>query len=196
VLILVRHGQTPANAQGLFQGRLDPPLSERGRRQAAALAGLLPADARVVTSPLRRARETADAWGRPYEIDEQWVELDYGALDGTPLRDLPEAAWRQWRTDPTFVPAGGESIAALGERVRAACAALADEARTRDVVVVTHVSPVKAAVAWALGVGDEATWRMFVKVASVARLTVDAAGPRLESFNVVPAVADLSADFS
>ena len=54
VLVFVRHGQTEANARGLLLGRADPPLSELGRRQAAALAARVPATARVVASPLTR----------------------------------------------------------------------------------------------------------------------------------------------
>ena len=61
MLILVRHGETAANAGHRMQGRIDLPLNERGRRQAAALAGVAGDAALVVCSPLRRARETAAA---------------------------------------------------------------------------------------------------------------------------------------
>jgi broad specificity phosphatase PhoE len=183
MLLLVRHGRTDANAQDLLLGRADPSLSEEGRAQAAALARSVPPDARVIASPLRRTRETAEAFGRPVELDERWIELDYGELDGVPLRDVPVDMWREWRSDPTFVPPGGESLATLGVRVRAACADLVDEVRARDVVVVTHVSPIKAGIAWALGAGDELAWRLFVQVASVARIGVDQWGPSLRSFN-------------
>jgi broad specificity phosphatase PhoE len=183
VLILVRHGRTDANARGLLLGRLDPPLSDEGREQAAALAPRIPPAARVVSSPLRRARETAAAFGRPVEVDDRWIELDYGALDGTPLRDVPPELWSEWRSDPAFVPSGGESLVALGERVRGACAALADEARTSDVVVVSHVSPIKAAIAWAIGAGDELSWRLFIEVASIARIGIDERGATLRSLN-------------
>jgi broad specificity phosphatase PhoE len=183
VLVLVRHGQTEANARGLLLGRADPPLSELGRRQAAALAAHVPADARVVASPLVRTRETADAFGRPVDVDERWIELDYGTIDGTPVADVPADVWRAWRADPHFVPAGGESMAALGIRVRAACEELIDEARDRDVVVVSHVSPIKAAVGWALGTGDDVTWHLFVRVASIARVAIGPWGPSLHSFN-------------
>ena len=76
MLVLVRHGQTDANARGLLLGRADPPLSELGRRQAEALAALVPGAARVVASPLIRTVETASAFGRPVEIDDRWIELD------------------------------------------------------------------------------------------------------------------------
>jgi broad specificity phosphatase PhoE len=189
MLHLIRHGRTDANAQGLLLGRADPPLSEEGRRQAAALAAMVPPDARVVSSPLRRTRETAEAFGVPVEIDDRWIELDYGDLDGTPLRDVPTDLWRQWRADPTFIPPGGESLTALGARVRLACDGLVDEARERDVVVVSHVSPIKAAIAWAIGAGDELSWRLFVQVASVARIAVDQWGTTLRSMNELPASA-------
>ena len=183
MLVLVRHGQTEANARGLLQGRVDLPLSDLGRRQAAALATIVPADARVVASPLLRARETAAAFGRDVEVDARWVELDYGELDGRPIGDVPPEVWTAWRADPHFVPPGGESLVTLGTRVRGACEELLDEARRRDVVVVSHVSPIKAAIGWALGVGDEVGWRLFVQVASITRIAVGPGGPSLVSFN-------------
>jgi broad specificity phosphatase PhoE len=183
MLLLVRHGRTDANAQGLLLGRADPPLSDEGRAQAAALAAIIPRDARVVSSPLLRTRQTAQAFGLPVELDERWIELDYGELDGTPLRQVPPGLWREWRADPTFTPPGGESLAELGVRVRAACADLVDEVRDGDVVVVSHVSPIKAGIAWALGAGDELAWRLNVQVASIARIGVDQWGPSLRSFN-------------
>ena len=183
MLIVVRHGRTQANASGLLLGRrLDPALDDLGRTQAVALAGALPA-ARVISSPLRRTRETAEAFGRPVEIDERWIELDYGDLDGTPLRDVPADVWRAWRADPAWTPPGGESLIALGERVREACAALAAEAAESDVIVVTHVSPVKAALAWALGVGDEISFRAFVAPGSITTIATNGAHPSLHSFN-------------
>ena len=186
MLYLVRHGQTAANASGRLQGRADPPLSALGRRQAAALRSIVPPGARVVSSPLARARETAAALSDAVTVDDRWIELDYGRFDGLPVADVPTATWRAWRSDPGFVPPGGESLATLGVRVREACAELTDEVGHADVVVVSHVSPIKAAVAWALGVGDDVAWRMFVELASVATVAVEDWGPALRSFNRVP----------
>jgi broad specificity phosphatase PhoE len=185
VLVLVRHGQTDANARGLLLGRADPPLSELGCRQAAALAARVPEEARVIASPLSRTVETARAFGRPVETDERWIELDYGSFDGRPVADVPGEIWRAWRADPHYVPGGGESLAALGIRVREACEELLEEARARDVIVVSHVSPIKAALAWALSVGDEVAWHLFVQVASIARVAIGQWGPALHSFNEV-----------
>jgi broad specificity phosphatase PhoE len=176
VLILARHGRTDANARGLLLGRLDPPLDEVGERQAAALRAAVAGAARVVCSPLLRTRQTAEALGLPLTVDERWIEVDYGVLDGTALRDVPPDLWSRWTADVSFAPEGGESLVDLGVRVRAACEELADECAERDVVVVTHVSPLKAAAAWALGVGDEVAWHLYAAPAAVSRIAT--AGPR------------------
>jgi broad specificity phosphatase PhoE len=183
VLIVVRHGRTEANATGVLLGRRDLPLDELGRRQAAAVVPLVAGARRVVSSPLRRARDTAAALGLPVSVDERFVELDYGALEGTPLVDVPADLWARWQADLDWAPEGGESIGALGSRVREACEALVEEAAEHDVVVVTHVSPVKATAAWALGVADDVSWRMYVAPASITRVAV---APRraLHAFNV------------
>lgn len=183
MLFLVRHGQTGANAAGLLLGRADPPLTELGRRQAMAIAGALPAPARIVSSPLRRARDTAAAFGPAVEIDERWVEMDYGELDGRPVASVSADLWSRWRTHLDFAPSGGESLAAVGERVRRACTELAESANGADVVVVSHVSPIKAAIAWALGVTDAVAWRMYVEDAAVARVDMGPPAPLLMSFN-------------
>jgi broad specificity phosphatase PhoE len=198
VLILVRHGQTDANARRLLLGRADPPLNETGLRQARALAAALPRQARIVSSPLTRARHTAAvlAGAAPgwmdvdgVEVDERWIEMDYGELDCRPAAALDERSWRRWQQDPHFVPAGGESLAAVCSRVREACDELADDAARRDVVVVSHVSPIKAAITWALGVGDEVGWRMFLADAAVCKIDTSGPAPLLLAFNA-PTLVD------
>lgn len=199
MLILVRHGQTEANARGLLLGRADPPLTDTGYRQARSLAAALPTPARIVTSPLKRARQTAEVLaavspgtaggGIAVEVDPRWIEMDYGSLDCRPASALDAASWQAWRDDPEFVPADGESLASVGERVREACEALAADAAQHDVVVVSHVSPIKAAVAWAMGVGDEVAWRMFLSDAAVSRIDTRGPTPVLLAFNDACAAA-------
>jgi broad specificity phosphatase PhoE len=182
-LYLLRHGRTAANAGGLLLGRADPVLDDLGQAQAAALASVVTAPARVISSPLQRCRSTAAVFGVPVEVDERWIELDYGDWDQQPLGSLPAGAWEQWRADLDFRPPGGETLAELGRRVRAACAEVAADAASGDVVIVTHVSPLKAALAWALGVGDEISWRLHVQPASVSRVGIRPQGPVLLTFN-------------
>jgi probable phosphoglycerate mutase len=185
MLIIVRHGQTAANASGLLLGRADPELNDVGRAQARALARALPA-ATVISSPLRRAVETARAISPDVSIDERWIELDYGTYDGEPISSVPSEVWSSWRSDPEFTPPGGESLRALRARVEDALEEWSARDDGRDVVVVTHVSPIKAAVGWALGVDDQVNWRTHVTPGSITRI---GPGPVLRSFNEVVAGA-------
>jgi broad specificity phosphatase PhoE len=187
MIVLVRHGQTAANASGLLLGRADPPLTELGHRQAEAVARVVTSPAAVISSPLLRARQTAAAFGLPVTVDERWAELDYGEYDGRPFDAVPAEEWDRWRHDAHFAPPGGESLADLGRRVRSVCADLAATpaaaSTSEQVVVVSHVSPVKAAVAWALDAGDELAWRLYCAVASISRVAVTERGPVLHSYN-------------
>jgi broad specificity phosphatase PhoE len=183
VLLIVRHGQTAENVRGVLLGRADPPLTDAGRGQGRALAIALPVPTRVVSSPLQRARHTAESFGLPVEIDERWIELDYGDFDGQAPSELSRAMWERWRGDAAYAPPGGESLVQVGARVRSACDELAAVAAQSTVVVVTHVSPIKAAIAWALGVPDEVAWRMYVEDASVSRIDIEPAGPIVRWFN-------------
>jgi broad specificity phosphatase PhoE len=184
MLYLVRHGRTAQNAAGQLLGRMDVPLDELGRRQARALGqvGRLRGAARVVSSPLARARDTAAALGPPVTVDDRWAELDYGIYDGSELSSAGEL-WAHWGQDLGYAPPEGESIAAMGQRVRKACEEMWEETLDSDVVVVSHVSPIKAAVAWALGVDDEICWRTFLDVASVTVVGSSRGSPTLRSFN-------------
>jgi broad specificity phosphatase PhoE len=183
MLVVVRHGRTEANASGLLLGRLDVELDEVGLEQAARIAEAVAGASRVIASPLRRAQETAAALGRPVETDGRWIELDYGEFDGLPARDVGAEVWARWRSDVSYCPPGGESLLTLHHRVAGACQELLAEAAEVDVVVVSHVSPIKAAVAWALGAGMETAWRTHLDQASISRLAAGSGGPILRSFN-------------
>lgn len=184
MLIMLRHGRTKANASGLLQGRIDPELDELGVQQAAAAAGLIGNVDRVIASPLVRAQQTASALGLAVETDERFIELNYGEWEGRPVKDVPAETWAEWRADLNFRPPGGETLAELGERVRNGLADLAAQAVNSNIVVVSHVSPIKASVAWALGVGDDVTWRLYLGQASICRIATTLDSARLLEFNV------------
>jgi probable phosphoglycerate mutase len=186
MLLLVRHGQTAVNSEGRLQGRIDAPLTDLGREQArrvaAAITPLRPRA--VVTSPLRRARDTAaaiaESIGLAVEVDERLTELHYGEWDGVRIAELPDGAFARWRADVTFAPPGGESIPAVRARVVPCIEELLD--REDVTVAVSHVTPIKAAVAWALGAGDDVSWRLHLELASISRLDRRGATPVVHSF--------------
>ncbi len=99
------------------------------------------------------------------------------------MREVPDAVWRGWRTDTTFAPEGGESYAALDSRVRSALVELTPRIQDRDVVVVSHVSPIKAAVAWALHATTDIMFHCYLAQASLCRIDMGFFGPILRSFN-------------
>jgi probable phosphoglycerate mutase len=129
---LVRHGQTERSAKSAYSGRLDVPLTQAGREQARRVAQQLIGagiDA-VVTSPLVRARDTAQAIagaaGVPLTVDERLIEVDYGPFEGLDrdgARAQLGAPFEAWRADPFGAPvAGMEPLAAALERARGATA--------------------------------------------------------------------------
>ena len=123
-------------------------------------------------------------------MDERWVEVDYGEFECQPLGDIPADVWQRWMADRHFRPEGGETLAEVDVRVGEACdelfAAAGAGARRRegDVVVVSHVTPIKAAVAWALGTPD-LYWRLHLRTASVTRIGWNRDAPILHGFNEV-----------
>ena len=134
----LRHGETDWNAQGRSQGRTDVPLNPTGIAQAQAAAALLRhrGIAAIVSSPLSRARDTADvvaaALGQPVTVITELQEVSFGANEG-------RAMGQEWFDDwvaGKFTPAGGESFAAL--RVRAAGAIAAALEAAPPVLVVAH----------------------------------------------------------
>ena len=189
MLYLVRHGQTEANAAGLIQGQSDFGLTDAGRRQAEALAAFLPAGdgVEVIASPLRRALATAApiAGERPITVDPRWMEMHFGDLEGKTVAEVRGQLWSSWGRDPDWAPSGGgESLTSVHARVTEACEELAPRFAVADVIVVTHVSPIKSAIAWALGVSPLIAGRMFVEQASVATVVIGHGGqPVLRSFN-------------
>ena len=204
-LLLARHGRTEANARGVLLGREDPPLDDTGEAQAAALAGALASErfaplVAVVSSPLRRTRRPAEhiaaVAGLEVQVDDRLIELDYGEFEGMPVGGLPQETWLEWQTDVDFRPPGGETLSELGARVRDCCvhwaelvAELAAESASvpggggANVVLVSHVSPIKAAVAWALDAGDDLAWRAHLDPASLTRVLLRGGRPALGLFN-------------
>jgi probable phosphoglycerate mutase len=146
-LAIVRHGETAANLEGRWHGHTDTPLSARGERQAecvgeAVANGERPAA--IYTSPLIRARHTAEAIGRAtgvaVQVDATLREYGIGRFEGMRFRELHERYrfWSQMRLDPHYAPHGGESPRAVTDRLVGALRRIAAAHRGSRVAVVSH----------------------------------------------------------
>jgi len=187
--VLLRHGQTALSAERRFAGRGDIPLTDLGRKQAAAAASRLAARGGIdliVTSPLGRARRTAEAvaerLGVPIAVDDDLVETDFGSWEGMSFAAVAER-WpdemTSWLANADVAPPGGESFAVVAERVDAALDRLLSAHQGRTVVVVSHVTPIKTIVCRALLAPAAALFRMHLDVASLSEADWFADGPAL-----------------
>ena len=189
-LLLARHGQSVANASRRFQGSQDVPLSELGRRQAAALGAALRGGrlTHVYSSPMERARLTAGAvvaaLGVPLTLVDDLRELSLGEWEGCTvdeIRALPGDPYARWVRDPVqHIPPGGEPLAAVQERaLRAIEAIAAAHPDGDDVLVVSHGGLISAFLAYWLGMPLASIWRLTVGNGSLSRV----APPRVLSLN-------------
>jgi broad specificity phosphatase PhoE len=109
--------------------------------------------------------------------------LAYGEFEGVPADEVPPEVWQSWRTNSMYATKGGESFGALDARVRAACDELAGRISGTNIVVVSHVSPIKAAVAWAMNATMEIMFHCHLSQASLCRVDMGRFGPLLHTFN-------------
>ncbi|MGX7762289.1 bifunctional RNase H/acid phosphatase [Streptomyces angustmyceticus] len=180
-LVLLRHGETPLTPEKRFSGSggTDPALSAAGRRQAEATAAALAARGTiqaVVSSPLRRCRETAgtvaERLGLEVRIEEGLRETDFGAWEGLTFAEVRERHPEDldaWLGSAKAAPTGGgESFATVARRVAVARDKLLARYAGRTVLVVTHVTPVKTLVRLALGAPPESLFRMELSAASLS----------------------------
>jgi broad specificity phosphatase PhoE/ribonuclease HI len=195
-LLLLRHGETAHTAEKRFSGSdgEDPPLTREGERQARAAAERIVRSGTVdvvVSSPMRRARQTADiaaaALGVTVTEAPDFRECAFGEWEGLTFAEVRDGWPEQlasWLADATVAAPGGESIDAVRRRVRAARDKLLARHPQRTVLVVTHVTPVKSLVGDALGAPLSAAYRMELSPASLTEVQWYAGGSAsLRRFN-------------
>jgi probable phosphoglycerate mutase len=164
-LVVWRHGRTEWNATGRFQGQLDPPLDDEGRRQATeaaphlAASGPLPEGTVVVSSDLNRAADTArtlsDVLGVPVRIDPRLREFGLGCWEGLTREEVAERhpeQYADWLAGRPVRGRGGEDPADVPRR---ALAALRDLPGAPAAVVVTHGGTAARLMEALLGLGPE-----------------------------------------
>jgi probable phosphoglycerate mutase len=191
-VLLVRHGQTSTTGVTLPGRTPGLHLADRGREEAADVAGRIARVPRVVavySSPLERAQETAAAIaaasGLPVTVEPGLLECDYGEWTGLALKDLrrrPE--WKVVQRYPSgFRFPGGESFTEMQARVTGTLARLVAAHPGDTLVAVSHADPIKTAVAHALGAHLDLFQRIAVFTASVTAIAYGPAGPTVLAVN-------------
>ncbi|MBU6260308.1 MAG: histidine phosphatase family protein [Burkholderiales bacterium] len=163
-LIFVRHGQTPWNLEGRYQGRADIGLAPQGLATARGLGSGLQGSGigMLLASPLRRAGQTAAVIGAALgalvpRADARLIEIDFGAWEGLTQLEIKQRwpqALRRWKQAPAdFRFPGGESLGDAFERLRDFLhrPPWADAGLEGDVLAVSHAGPIRLAALWAEG---------------------------------------------
>lgn len=204
--VLLRHGESAHTREKRFSGRGgdDPALTSEGRAQAEAaakaLAGWRGIDA-VVSSPLRRAAETAriaaETLGLAVETDEDLAECAFGDWDGLTFAEVrdrwPEES-RSWLGSPAVAPPGGESFEEVSARVRRARDRILAARGEQRILVVAHVTPIKLLVRMALEAPAHVLYRMELAPASLSEVQWYPSGTAsLRSFSLTAHLPDAAA---
>ncbi|MGF7239349.1 MAG: bifunctional RNase H/acid phosphatase [Frankia sp.] len=187
--VLLRHGQTAMSREKRFSGVIDAPLTATGHAQAGAAATRL-RDAHfdaVYSSPLKRARQTAEAVGREYVIEDDLRETDFGAWEGLTFGEVRERDTDRldaWLADQSVAPPGGESIVASSARVHGAVRRIIAAHPGQRVLIVAHVTPIKALTQLALEAEPNVLYRLHLDLVSLTTIDWYADGPAvLRGFN-------------
>jgi broad specificity phosphatase PhoE/ribonuclease HI len=191
--LLLRHGQTELSVQKRFSGTGEQPLTAYGRVQAAAAAARLAGSGAtaVVSSPLRRARETAelvaDALGVEVALEPGLRETDFGDWEGYTFAEVRQKWPREldaWLADPSVAPPYGESFDETTSRVRQARTRALRSYGGQRVVLVSHVTPIKTLLRLALDAPPSSLYRMHLDLACLSEVQWFADGPSVvRSFN-------------
>jgi broad specificity phosphatase PhoE len=206
--VLIRHGESVWNGERRIQGNQDPPLSPRGRQQAARLAAGVSRRLRtavaIYTSPLRRAAETADALGAatglPVLPEPGLQEMRLGRWEGMTVPEIQAAfpgSYERWLADPLTHPApDGERLEDFAHRVVEAWTRLCAARPGDDLVLVSHGGPIKAIVCHVLGVHPRWLFRIKQDNTAISVVEADAVTSRVILLNDTCHLAEAGADLA
>jgi probable phosphoglycerate mutase len=187
VVALVRHGVTAANKQGRVQGQSCWGLDPEGHDQARALAGWYPKPDRLISSPLRRAMETAAAFGVPIVEAPEIMEMSFGSWEGRDDLHGDEWATRIYEHGEDLPRGGdGETFADVIERMCGFLARLSPEPARRTVAV-SHGAAIRAIIAGIHGRGNDINRQLGVAAnSSVTHVVVTPGGPVVADYGLAP----------
>jgi broad specificity phosphatase PhoE len=169
-LTLIANASTPAMRASAFP--LDEGLDEYGRRDAAALAPEFQNESIILSSPARRALETAEALGLKPEIDASLRDIDLGVWAGQTLSSLAETnadALAGWLSDPAAQPHGGETVEQLCARTSLWLQAMSE--RRGRIVAITHPAVIRAAILGAIHASSSSYWYIDIAPLTIVELT-------------------------
>ncbi|NKS51421.1 bifunctional RNase H/acid phosphatase [Rhodococcus hoagii] len=177
-MLLLRHGQTELSVERRYSGRGNPPLTAFGRTQARSAAQRIAdkgAIAAVVSSPLGRARETAaaaaEALGLPVTVHDGLIETDFGKWEGLTFAEAQQRdpdVHTRWLSDTSVRPPEGESFDEVRARIETVRDDLTASYPGANILVVTHVTPIKTLLQLALDVGPSLLYRLHLDLASLS----------------------------
>ena len=190
---LIRHGETDWNAKQLFQGQQDIPLNPNGTRQVKLLVPRIRRIhvARIITSNLSRAAETAEILGTGLDLkidrDQRWNELSFGDWEGYDYFTIQEKfpdVLNRWQADPIYESApNGESINKLAERVTSAFRDLLQFSGEGDTLIVAHGGPLQILLCLLLDLPLSKYWQLRLNNASHSSVSIYQNGPVINFLN-------------
>jgi probable phosphoglycerate mutase len=196
---LIRHGENDLVGQAIAGRAPGIRLNALGRRQAEVLAGHLahfPIH-QVLTSPLERARETAEPLARrlglPLQVCAGLIEVDFGDWTGKPIAELDRMElWKKWNSlrSAGWVP-NGESMLQVQARLVAEVERLRRLHPDQQIVLVTHGDPIRALITYYLGMPLDMLLRIEVSSASISSFSIDDWQVRFHLINYTPPLEGL-----
>jgi len=169
-LFLVRHGRTGWNKEQIFRGHKDVPLDEVGREEALLVGERLKEEGikGVYSSPLSRARETAEAVARSHNVEVQIVEglndLNFGEWEGLSRQEVQERypdLYEQWQEAPhQVIFPGGEGLDSVRIRAMKAVEDIIKQHPQEGVALVSHRVVLKVLICALLGLDNSHFWNI------------------------------------
>jgi broad specificity phosphatase PhoE len=181
LIILVRHGECEGNIKGIFRGRTDFPLNKRGLIQAQDLAQELksfPIEY-IYTSPLSRARQTAEAIGAQCEvevkIEEGFNNIELGSWEGRLKKEIIKEfprEWELWINNPEILRVEDmETLYDVQKRAKACLDSLVCKHIGETFAVVTHRAVLKPLIAACLNIISPYFWKIHLDTSSYSLLS-------------------------
>jgi broad specificity phosphatase PhoE len=194
-LFVIRHGETDFSRERRFAGARDVPLSARGRLQSEAVAAALAAEtlAAVYTSPLERARASAELIAKPHSLELRiapaFREMSFGEWEGLLREELAARSVSEataWREIPhQAAPPGGERLAEVAARVADGIAHLREAHAGATVALVTHAIVTRLIVLQGLGLGPERLWSVDAAPAGITEIEYQGAWVTMHRMNTL-----------